>query len=273
MAYNLQDRVVLITGASSGIGRCCAIEYHRAGSRVVAAARSLDKLEALASELGGDRIAPVRMDVTQACDREAALRVARERFGPVDVLVNNAGWASFGSLLNTPASHCERMVALNLVAPIRLIQLVLGDMLKRGSGQILNVASVVGHQPMPRMAVYSATKAALIALSTGLRMELKNTGIDVLVVSPGSTNTPFFDAAACVDVQAVRLSQVQYSPERVARAIVRSSRRRRAEVTLTPAGKVIAVIRRVSRSFADMITHEFSKHAMPPSTSEMRTDV
>ena len=263
MRYGLKDRVVFITGASSGIGRACAIEYHRAGSRVVAAARSFDKLETLASQLGGDRIVPVVMDVTDPVEREIALRTTRERFGPVDVLVNNAGWASFGSVLRMPDDHFERMLAINFAAPLALIQAVLPEMLERGSGQIVNISSVVGSQAIPRMTVYSAAKAALTALSTGLRMELKGTGVDVLLVAPGSTNTSFFEAAGTVDAKAERMSQSRYSPERVARAVVRSSRRRRREITLTLEGRLITVIRRASHRLADAIMYRVAKSTMP----------
>ena len=268
MSYDLKDRVVFITGASRGIGRACAIEFHKAGCQVVAAARSLDKLETLAVEVGGERILPVEMDVTDAGQREAAVRAARDRFGPVEVLVNNAGWASFGSVRQMPAEHLDRMLAINLAGPVAMIQAVLPEMLERGSGQIINVSSVVGYQTIPRMTLYSATKAALTSLTTGLRMELKGTGVDVLLVAPGSTNTEFFDAAATVDVKAVRFAKTQYLPQRVAKAVVRSARRRRREVTLTAEGKAITVIRRFSRRLADFIMYHVTKHSMPLVKSE-----
>ncbi len=267
MAYDLRNRVVLITGASGGIGRACAVEYHRAGGRVVAVARSLDKLVSLANELGGDRVAVVRADVTEAADRGAAVRFARERFGVIDVLVNNAGWASFGTLQRTPEEHLRRMIELNLLAPVAMIGEVLPDMLARGSGQIVNISSVVGTQAIPRMTFYSATKAALNAVTTGLRMELKGTGIDVIRVAPGSTRTQFFDSAAAVDTKAVRFAETQYSPERVARAVVRASRRRRREVTLSAEAKAISLIRRFSHRLADAIMYQVAKSAMPVAES------
>ncbi len=263
MSYDLTDRVVFITGASSGIGRACAVEYHRAGSRVVAAARSLDKLQDLAGELGNDRIAPVAMDATDPARRAKALEFTHQRFGPIDVLVNNAGWASFTSVLRMPVEHLERMVALNFCSPIALIQAVLPGMLERRSGQIVNISSVVGSQTIPRMAAYCATKAALNSLSAGLRMELKGSGVDVLLVAPGSTNTDFLKSAATVDASATRLAHTQYSPQRVARAVVRSSRRRRSEVTLTAEGKAIVAIRRFSHRLADAIMHQVAKRSMP----------
>ncbi len=262
MAYDLTDKVVLITGASSGIGRACAIEFHRAGAKVVAAARSLDKLEDLAGEIGGDRIAAVRLDVTDASEREAAIAFARERFGRIDVLINNAGWASFASVEKMPDEHLDRMLALNLAAPVRMTQAVLPKMLERRSGQIINISSVVGNQAIPRMTVYSSTKAALTSFSTGLRMELRRTGVDVIMVAPGSTNTPFFETAASVDVNAVRVAKTQYTPQRVARAVVKSSRRRRPEVTLTADGKAITIMRRFSHRLADFAMYHFAKYGM-----------
>ena len=263
MGYDLRDRVVLITGASSGIGRASAIAFHRAGARVVAAARSLDKLEALVDELGSDRIAAVPLDVTDPAQREAALRFARQRFGPIDVLVNNAGWASFSSVVHTPQEHVEHMLRLNLAAPIALIQAVLPEMLERGSGQIINVSSVVGYQPIPRMTIYCATKSALNGLTTGLRMELKGAGVDVLLVAPGSTATPFFEAAGNVDVKRTQFGRTRYTPQRVARQMVRSSRRRRREVTLTAEGKTITLVRRLSHRLADAIIQQVAKRAIP----------
>lgn len=264
MHYDLVGKTVFITGASSGIGRACAFAFHQSGAKVVAAARSRDKLETLADDIGDDRILPVVMDVTDADQRASALADARKRFGEIDVLINNAGWASFSSVRNMPEEHLTRMLALNFAAPVVMTQAVLPAMLERGSGQIVNISSVVGFQPMPRMTVYSATKAAINAFSTGLRMELRGTGVDVILLAPGSTNTPFFEVAASVDVKAVRLGQVQYTPERVARAVVRACKRRRAETVLTAAGRTIVNIRRVSRRLADTLIYHFSKRAMPP---------
>lgn len=263
MPYELRERVVFITGASGGIGRACAVEFVRAGCKVVAAARSIDKLRALAHELGEDRALPVHADVTDASQRLAAISAARERFGRIDVLVNNAGWASFGTIAKLPNEHLRKMFSLNFEAPIALIQAVLPEMLIRGHGQIINISSVVGAQAIPRMTAYSATKAALNSLSTGLRMELRGTGIDVIRVSPSSTRTEFFDQAGKVDAKATRLADAQYAPERVARAIVAASRRRRRELTLSVEGNLITAIRRVSTRVADAIMVRVAKRAMP----------
>ena len=120
MAQALTDKVVFITGASGGIGRACAVAFFGAGARVVATARSFDKLETLARELDESRVLPIRLDVTVAAQRAAAIDKARAQFGRIDVLVNNAGWASFAAVENTPPEHVERMLALNLAAPIAM---------------------------------------------------------------------------------------------------------------------------------------------------------
>jgi len=263
MLFDLPQKVVLITGASSGIGKACAVEFHRAGARLAVAARSQGKLEDLASELGRDRVLPVTLDVMDAASRQQAVEKIRSYFGRIDVLVNNAGWASFGTLVQTPFSHVEHMLNLNLAGPIALTQLVLPEMIECRSGQIVNISSVVGTQPMPHMTVYCATKAALTNFTTSLRMELTGTGVDVILVSPGSTRTSFFNSAATVNVRAARMAATQYSPERVSRAIVRSCRHRRREVTLSASGKAITVIRRISHRMADAIMYRVAQATMP----------
>lgn len=263
MAQTLTDKVVFITGASGGIGRACAGAFFRAGARVVATARSFDKLQTLARELDESRVLPIRLDVTVAAQRAAAIDKARAQFGRIDVLVNNAGWASFATVERTPPEHVERMLALNLAAPIAMTQAVLPEMRARGSGQIINISSVVGVQAIPRMTIYSATKSALTGFSTGLRMELRGSGVDVINIAPGSTRTDFFDAAAAIDVKAARFGKTQYTPERVARAVVRASRKRKREVSLSVDGIAIAIIRRFSHRLADAIMYQVARYGMP----------
>lgn len=263
MGYALKGKIILITGASAGIGRACAMEFARAGATVVAAARSLEKLQALATEIGEDRVMPIEMDVTTAEDRTRALAAVKERFGRLDVLVNNAGWASFSTFWSMPDEHVQRMLALNLLAPIVLTRMVLPEMIERGSGQIVNIASVVGFQAIPRMTTYSATKAALVSISTGLRMELARTGVDVILVAPGSTRTDFFETAGQVDAKAERLASTLYPAERVARTVVRACRRQKSETILTAGGIAISYVRRFSRRLADCIMRQVAKSAMP----------
>lgn len=265
MGFDLQGKTVLVTGASSGIGRACANAFHAAGSNVILAARSEDKLRELAASLGERRALACPADVTRDDDRRRIVDEGAKRFGQIDVLLNNAGWAAFAPLLQTDETHLETMTRLNVLAPLALARLCAPAMIQRGFGQIINIASVVGHQPIPRMAFYSATKAALVSLSSGLRMELAATGVDVLLVCPGSTRTDFFDAAASKGVRSVRFQRTQYTPERVARAVVASSRRRRKSVTLSAEARAIVAIRRVSVGLADAIMNKIAARAMPES--------
>lgn len=263
MGYDLSGKVVFITGASRGIGRACAVAFVRAGARVVATARTLTDIESLCGQLGASNVLPIQLDVTDAAQREAVVAQARRQFGRIDVLVNNAGWATFATVEKTPPEHVARMLALNFAAPIAMTQLVLPEMIGRASGQIINISSVVGTQAIPRMTIYSATKAALTSLSTGLRMELRGSGVDVINVAPSSTRTDFFEVAATVDAKATRLAKTQYSPQRVARAVVGASRRRRREVTLSLEGNAISLMRRFSHRMADMTMFWVARFGMP----------
>ena len=163
MGYQLKDRVVFITGASGGIGRACAVEYHRAGCRVVATARSYDKLVELSRELGEDRVFPIQLDVTDAAQREAALHKAREHFGGIDVLLNNAAWASVATVESGQNTIKSLKTVINLplwmlpewlaqLFPIRrprMVAPVLGDPDPQGADRIERMT----HQPeyFPRL--------------------------------------------------------------------------------------------------------------------------
>ena len=263
MGYDLTQKIVFITGASRGIGRACAVAFVRAGAKVVATARTLSELESLSAQLGASNVIPIQLDVTDAAQREGAVARARQEFGPIDVLVNNAGWATFATVEKTPSEHVARMLALNFAAPIAMTQLVLPEMVGRASGQIINISSVVGIQAIPRMTIYSATKAALTSFSTGLRMELRGSGVDVINIAPSSTRTEFFEAAATVDAKATRIAKTQYSPQRVARAVVAASRRRRREVTLSLEGNAISLVRRFSHRMADLTMFWVARFGMP----------
>lgn len=261
--YDLRNKGVFITGASSGIGAACARAFHAEGARVVLAARRAERLERLAAELG-ERAIACSMDVSDQAQRDAALARARQAFGSVDVLINNAGWGCLGSLLRTPWEQIERMTAVNLLGPIALTRAVLPAMIQRGSGQIINVTSVGAHQCIPRMTFYCATKAAMESLSTALRLELRRTGVDVIAIAPGATASEFFQAAEVVDVPPGSLIPPDHTSEDVARACVRASQRRQnRSIVLTLKGRALVTLRRVSRQLADWAIYRVSKSTLP----------
>ena len=214
----LAGSVCLVTGASSGIGRAAALRLAREGAQVVALGRDRAALDEVAARTSG--IAVVA-DLTDPAAAGRAVREAMEAAGPIDVLVNNAGGGHFGRFAEMDPAEAERLVALNVVAPIRLTRAVLPGMIERRRGAIVNVASIAGHVGVGEEAVYAATKAALIGFSESLRDELGGTGVRVGVVSPGVVDTPFFERRGRpYDRSFPRLIH----PDRVADAIVRAIR-------------------------------------------------
>jgi NADP-dependent 3-hydroxy acid dehydrogenase YdfG len=186
------DKVFLITGASTGIGAATARHAAQAGYRLVLAARSLDKLEALAEELGGEqRALAVRCDVTEWDDQQAMVAAALERFGRLDVAFANAGFgASRGFLGDTP-EHWRAMVLTNVLGAAYTIRATL-PALKETTGHILLTGSVAGRRAIVG-SLYSSTKWAISGMGESLRQDVDGTGIRVTLVEPGQVNTPFFD--------------------------------------------------------------------------------
>jgi len=229
----MEGRIVLITGASSGIGAATARRLAGQGMRVALTARRQDRLEALAQEIrerGGAALA-IPADLADPHAREALVRRIEETWGPVEVLINNAGFGYYGTVEETPRDVVERMFAVNVLAPIHLVQLVLPGMRRQGRGHIINVASVAGHIAAPPLTVYSATKFAVVGFSEGLRRELEPLGIHVTVISPGPVRTEFGQVASglAVDPGAVPGG---LDPEAVARAIARALRRPAREIVI-----------------------------------------
>ncbi len=182
----LNERVVVISGASSGIGRAYANAFARRGAKVVLAARRDELLEAVRAEIApyaADALA-VPTDVTDDAQLQNLVDTTLQRFGQIDVLVNSAGIDASGPLHNIPPDSIRRMIDTNLSSALCLIGLCLPSMLAHGSGRIVNVASVAGAIATPYYASYSASKHGIIALSDALRRELDGTGIEVVSVLP-----------------------------------------------------------------------------------------
>jgi NADP-dependent 3-hydroxy acid dehydrogenase YdfG len=186
------DPVFLITGASSGIGAATARHAAKAGYRLVLAARSLDKLEALAAELGGDeRAMAVRTDVTSWEDNEALVAAAIERFGRLDVAFANAGFGATRGWLKESPEHWRDMVLTNVLGPAYTVRAAI-PALTETKGHILITGSVAGRRALPG-SLYSATKWAVTAMGEAVRADLDGTGIRTTVIEPGMVDTPFFD--------------------------------------------------------------------------------
>jgi NAD(P)-dependent dehydrogenase (short-subunit alcohol dehydrogenase family) len=197
---SLADQVVILTGASSGIGEAAARRLARAGAKLVISARRADRLEALARDLdpSGQRVLAVAADVTEDLGRRRLVDEALRQYGRIDALVNNAGYGTRGPVELVPMELIRRNFETNVFALIALTQLVVPHLRARGSGRIVNIGSVAGRIARPLSSVYDSTKHALEAITDGLRGELKPFGIEVVLIRPGFILTGFVDAANSV---------------------------------------------------------------------------
>lgn len=192
------DRVLWITGASSGIGAATARRLVADGWRLVLAARSLDKLEALAEELGGpDRTVALECDVTEWADQQAAVVTALEHFGRLDAAWANAGFGAQRSFLGDSTEHWRSMILTNVYGAALTVRAAL-PALKDSRGHLLLTGSVAGRRNIAG-SLYSATKHAVHAMAESARLELDGTGVRVTVIAPGIVATPFFDEVPLAD--------------------------------------------------------------------------
>lgn len=196
----LQDQVVIVTGASSGIGEATVRRLARGGACVVMSARRAERLEALAREVdpAGGRLLAVAGDVTEDADRRRLVDAALARFGRIDALVNNAGFGTRGPVEIVPVEAIRRNFETNVFALIALTQLVLPHMRGRGDGCVVNIGSVAGRIARPLSSIYDSTKHALEAITDGLRGELQPFGVRVTLIRPGFIVTEFVEAAGKV---------------------------------------------------------------------------
>ncbi|HWC95466.1 MAG TPA: SDR family NAD(P)-dependent oxidoreductase [Candidatus Sulfopaludibacter sp.] len=182
----LAGKVVVITGASQGIGAACAAEFLRAGARLSLSGRSEERLR----QVAGDGLCTAG-DLTDPAVRRLLVDRTLERYGAIDVLINNAGVGLYRPAWETPLEEVRALMELNFFAALGLTQLVVPHMRQRRSGMIVNVGSIASKLTLPWMTIYSASKGALDTLTDGLRMELLRDGVRTMLVCPGYVKTGF----------------------------------------------------------------------------------
>lgn len=187
----LTDTVVAITGATAGIGRAAARLLVEAGAKVVVGARRVERLEALADELGRDRCLPVQMDVTKPEDSEKLVAAAVDTFGRLDSIVVNAGMGMYGGILDQTDDELAEMIDVNLAGSVWPIRSAVRRMKPEGGGDIVIVASVAGFRGGDDEAVYAATKFGQVGMAGSIERELRHEGIRVSVIAPAGVETEF----------------------------------------------------------------------------------
>jgi NADP-dependent 3-hydroxy acid dehydrogenase YdfG len=221
MSKNIETKVVLITGASSGIGEASARLLAREGAKIVLGARRTARLEKIVAEIreAGGMAECRALEVSSLDDTKAFAAFAETKFGPVDVLVNNAGVMPLSPLHELKIDEWNRMIDVNIRGVLHGIAAVLPAMRARKSGHIINISSIGGHQVWPTCAVYSGTKFAVLAISEGLRLE--NRDVRVTVISPGVVESELADTISDDSTrQAMReFRQVALTPDAIGRAI------------------------------------------------------
>ncbi|MFW5691332.1 MAG: SDR family NAD(P)-dependent oxidoreductase [Chloroflexota bacterium] len=262
MKNPIKNQVVLITGASSGIGRATALAFAARGARLALVARREDRLQDLTAEIEteyGIEALAIPADLSLEKDLRHVFETTQEHFGRVDILVNNAGMFLGGPLEEASPTDVRRLLAVNLQAIIRLTQMVLPGMIQHGKGHIVNVSSMVSLLGAPGASVYAASKIAVNGFTAALRRELRDTGIGLTNFMPGWTDTDMIRSMDADEMRAAgMLNPLIFidEPETVAEAIIDAVRYNRNEVLF--GGPMVTVGAWVARIFPGL--YDFYYH-------------
>ncbi|CUU01150.1 hypothetical protein JGI2_00684 [Candidatus Kryptobacter tengchongensis] len=257
----LKNKVVIVTGASSGIGKETAKVFAKAGCKVVLASRNIDNLKKVEEEIKtfNSDVLVVQTDVSDFKSLDNLVEETLKVFGRIDILINNAGFGIYGWFHQTPFEEIENIMRVNFLGSAYLIHKVLPLMMQQGEGVIVNVSSVVGKRGVSGMGIYSASKFALTGLTEALRVEYKKFGIHFIGVHPGTTDTKFFENAKYYGTNRMQGRFMIMSAEKVAKEILKAVLKRKREIVLTPLGKLTVWINKFFPSFVDFMMSKVIK--------------
>lgn len=258
----LTERRVLVTGASRGIGRALCLELARHQSRLAIAARSEAPLKELAEQLGEQgarQVVPLVGDLTEPAFRQSLVETLRADWQGLDVLVNNAGVSAHGKFEQNSEQALRHIMEVNFFAATELTRQLL-PMLHQGQDSVIvNIGSIIGHRGLPFNSEYSASKFALRGWSEAIRAELASSGIGVLMVSPGSTDTEFFDHLISKQGKLPWGKQKGISPQAVGRQVVRAIQRRHTEIFPNWRGRSLVLANRWFPRLVDRVARRYGQ--------------
>lgn len=257
----LSGRVAAITGASSGIGLAIARHLAREGVAVVLGARRADRLDAAVDAIRADggRADRIVMDVTNEAEVAGLVAHAERTFGPLDIMVCNAGFGYYGTIEQTPVETMRRMMDVNFMGTFHGARVSIPIFRARGRGHLIIISSIVGQRGIALMSAYSATKAAQIGFAEGLRAEFAGSGIAISSVYPVSTETEFRSSMARDYGHSVAGLGPKQSADDVARAVVACVRRPQAEVYPHRLSKLLAVANAVAPGLSDRLVRKYGR--------------
>lgn len=256
---DLKDGRALVTGASSGIGQAMAAELARGGVDLVLVARRADRLEQVVNQLAcyGRAVLPVVGDITAPAVRQRALEVVRDQLGGLDLLVNNAGISAHGRFVDATADRLRQIMEVNFFAATELMREALPLLQQGRQPMVVNVGSILGRRGLPFTTDYCASKFALHGFSEAVRPELKQLGIDMLVVAPATTRTELNDRLIEKTDERPWKEPRGVSADHVARAAVRAIRRGQREIVPSWSGWWLVALNRWFPSIVDRIADRY----------------
>lgn len=274
----IAGKVVIITGASAGIGRALAQELGAQKARLVLAARSIDKLQQLSEELAaaGTESVAVQTDVSDPNDLESLVEKAVQHYGRIDVLINNAGIEFFRHFENADAGDILQTIETNFTGTVLLTRFVIPQMLKQQSGSIINMSSTAGKHCPPFGAVYGATKSAMIGFTQGLRGEYLKRGISTTAICPGFTkNGGVYEDIVTRTGKRTNLALGGTSTKAVTKAVMKAIRKGPPEIIVNwppirPAMVLREIFPRLGEMLASAVPRSFTKRAAAAAEQEQQ---